>query len=102
MSSLKVGSCAKLAPKLCGPFHILEKVGPVAYRLALPPTVKAHDVFHISLLKNYVCEINHIIDWSVIQVESKGEFQLEPLKENHALESSNRVGLSAKEALCTR
>lgn len=78
-SSLKVGSCAKLAPKFCGPFHILERVGAVAYRLALPPTVKAHDVFHIYLVKNYVCETNHIIDWSVIQAESEGEFQLELL-----------------------
>jgi hypothetical protein len=41
--SLRMGTCAKLAPRFCGPFEILDRVGPVAYRLALPPTVKAHN-----------------------------------------------------------
>ena len=73
-SSLRIGSCAKLTPRFCGPFNILERIGPVAYRLTLPPTVKFHDVFHVSLHKKYVKDINHVIDWSVLQVDPEGEF----------------------------
>jgi hypothetical protein len=67
-----------MAPRYCGPFEILDRVGLVAFRLALPPTVKAHDVFHVSFLKEYVHNSNHIIDWSMIQVEQEGELLLEP------------------------
>jgi hypothetical protein len=34
--SLKLGNCAKLAPRFCGPFEILARIGPLAYQLALP------------------------------------------------------------------
>ena len=78
-SSLKLGSCAKLAPRYCGPFELLERIGPVAYRLAFPASSRAHNVFHVSLLKKYVHDPNHVIIWDVIQVEPKGEFQIEPL-----------------------
>jgi hypothetical protein len=61
-SSLKMGACTKLAPQYCGPFEVLDRVGPIAYRLALPPIVKSHNVFHVSLLKKYVHDAIHIID----------------------------------------
>ena len=44
-SSLRLGSCAKLAPRYCGPFEILSKIGQVAYQLALPPNLRVHNVF---------------------------------------------------------
>jgi hypothetical protein len=73
-----MGACSKLAPWYCGPFEVLDRVGPVSYSLECPPTVKAHNVFHVSLLKKYVHDDNHIIDWSVIQVDPKGEFLPKP------------------------
>ena len=53
-SSLKLGGCAKLVPKYCGPFDFFDRIGPIAYRLALLEDMKVHDVFHVSLLKKYV------------------------------------------------
>ena len=64
-----MGACANLAPRYCGPFEVLDRLGPVAYRLALPPTVKEHNFFHVSLLKKYLYDSNHIIHRSVIEVE---------------------------------
>jgi len=61
-----------MAPWFCGPFSIIERIGPVAYRLALPPIVEFHDVFHVSLLKKYVKDVDHVIDWSGLQVEQDG------------------------------
>jgi hypothetical protein len=68
-----------LAVRYCGPFEILEKIGPVAYILALNASMRFHNLFYVSSLKKYVYEPNHIIDWTVIQVENKGDFQVEPI-----------------------
>ena len=64
--SLKLGSCAKLSPRYCGPFEVLERISPAAYRIALLASTSAHNVFHVSLLKKYVHDPNHVIDWDVI------------------------------------
>jgi len=50
-SSFRIGSCAKITPQFCWPFSIIERIGPIPYRLTLPLTVKVHDVFHVSSLK---------------------------------------------------
>ena len=75
-SSLKLGNCAKLAARLCGPFEILERIGPIAYMLALPVSMTVHNVFHVSFLKKYMPDANHVIDWNVIQVDQEGDFRV--------------------------
>lgn len=67
-STLRWAYFAKLAPRFCGPFQILERVGPVAYHLALLSHIWVHNVFHVSLLKRYVHDPRHIIHWQNIQV----------------------------------
>jgi hypothetical protein len=78
--SLKLGSCAKLAARFCGPFKILERIGPVAYMLALPTSMTVRNVFHVSLLKKYVPDDNHVIDLNVIRVEPEGVLQVHPMR----------------------
>jgi hypothetical protein len=50
---------------------MLERIGPVAYMLAFPTSMTVHNVFHVSLLKKYIPDANHVIDWNVIQVEQE-------------------------------
>jgi hypothetical protein len=61
-SSLKLGNCSKLVAHYCGPLEILERIGHVAYMLALHASLCIHNVFHVSLIKKCVHDVNHIID----------------------------------------
>jgi hypothetical protein len=79
ISSLKLRNCSKLATRYCGPFEILERIGPVAYMLTLPTSMTVHNVFHVSLFKKYILDANHVIDWNVIQVEQEGVLQVHPV-----------------------
>ena len=73
------GRKGKLSPRFIGPYEILERVGPVAYRLALPlELAKLHDVFHVSMLRRYCSDPAHILPVQVIQVQEDFTFDEEP------------------------
>jgi hypothetical protein len=75
-SSLKLGNCSKLAACYCGSFEILERIGPISYMIELPASMSIHNLFHVSLLKKYIPDANHVIDWNEIQVEQEDAFQV--------------------------
>ena len=67
---LRFGKKGKLSPMFIGPYEVLERIGPVAYRLALPPELaKLHDVFHVSMLRKYRSDESHILPVQEIQVQ---------------------------------
>jgi len=75
-SSLKLGSWTKLATIFCGPFEMLDRIGPVTHMFAFISSMTMHNVFHVSLLKNHVHDPNHFIDWTLIQVELERDFEV--------------------------
>ena len=48
--------------------------------LAFTTSMNVHNVFHVSLLKKYVHDPSHVIDWHLIQVEIEGDFQVQPVQ----------------------
>ena len=60
---VRFGKRGKLSPRFIGPFEVLERVGAVAYRLALPPSLSGvHEVFHVSMLRKYTPDPSHVVD----------------------------------------
>ena len=53
----------KLSPRFIRPFEILERVGTIAYQLALPSSMLVvHEVFHVSMLQKYALDPTHVVD----------------------------------------
>ena len=67
---VKFGKRGKLSPRFIRPFEILERVGTVAYWLALPPSMTGvHEVFHVSMVRRYTPYPAHVVDWGEIEVD---------------------------------
>jgi hypothetical protein len=64
-STIQFGKGTKLSPRFIGPLGIQEKIGPISYRLVLPPHLhKTHNVFHVSVLRHYVADESHKLNWN--------------------------------------
>ncbi|TYJ97414.1 pol protein [Cucumis melo var. makuwa] len=71
----------KLSPRFVGPFEILERIGLVAYRLALPPSLSTvHDVFHVSMLRKYVADPTHVVDFEPLQISENLSYEEQPVE----------------------
>ncbi|MCO5579705.1 hypothetical protein L7F22_033564 [Adiantum nelumboides] len=86
-SNLSLGKFKKLSPRYCGPYEIVRVISDQAYKLRLPPNLKVHDVFHVSLLKPYVPNPDQILDVEQIGVPAQGVLELQP---DYILETRER------------
>ena len=77
--SLRFGHKGKLTPRYIGPFEILQRIGPVAYRPALPQTLQGiHDVFHILQLRRYIPDQEHWVSHEPQQLKENLTYVEEP------------------------
>ncbi|RVW83820.1 Transposon Ty3-G Gag-Pol polyprotein [Vitis vinifera] len=68
-SIMRFGRKGKLSPRFVGPFEVLERVGTLAYKVALPPILsKIHNVFHVSTLRKYIYDPSHVVELEPIQI----------------------------------
>jgi hypothetical protein len=66
---MRFGKKGKLSPKFVGPFKITQRVGRLAYRIALPPDlVGTHDVFHVSMLRKYIANLDVIVGYEPLKI----------------------------------
>ncbi|XP_017972512.1 PREDICTED: uncharacterized protein LOC108661134 [Theobroma cacao] len=70
----------KLSPRYVGPFEILEKVGAMAYHLALPPDLSnIHLLFHVLMLRKYNPNPSHVIQYETIQLRDDLTYEEQPV-----------------------
>ena len=78
---IKFDKRGKQSSRFIGPFEILERVGIVAYRLVLPPSMSGvHEVFHVSMLRRYTPDQAHVVDWREITVDTDETFEEGPVR----------------------
>ncbi|KAK8511749.1 hypothetical protein V6N12_000792 [Hibiscus sabdariffa] len=78
---MRFGRKGKLSPRYIGPYEIVGRVGPVAYRLLLPPELeKIHDVFHVSMLRKYRSDPSHVMPVEEIELNPDLSYDEEPIE----------------------
>ncbi|GJR12680.1 putative reverse transcriptase domain-containing protein [Tanacetum coccineum] len=77
---VRFGKRSNLSPRYVGPFKVVERVGPVAYRLCLPQElVGIHDTFHVPNLKKCLADVNLHVPLEEIKIDDKLHFVEEPI-----------------------
>jgi hypothetical protein len=67
---MRFGKKGKLSPRFIGPFEITQKVGKLAYRIALPlDLIGTHDVFHVLMLRKYIANPEVIVKYEPLGIQ---------------------------------
>ena len=75
------GKRGNLSPRYVGPFEIVERIGPVAYRLDLPEELsQVHNAFHISMLHKYISDPSHVLETPEIELRDDLSYEEQPVQ----------------------
>lgn len=78
---LRFGKRGKLSPRYIGPYEIVERIGPVAYRLTLPDELsRIHDVFHVSMLRKYIPDVSHVLESQPVELKENLSYEEQPVE----------------------
>ncbi|GJW12623.1 putative reverse transcriptase domain-containing protein [Tanacetum coccineum] len=78
---IRFGKRGMLVPRYVRPFEILERIGPVAYRLRLPEELSSvHDTFYVSNLKKCLANASLHVPLNEIKVDKTLRFVEEPVE----------------------
>ncbi|XP_019229974.1 PREDICTED: uncharacterized protein LOC109210946 [Nicotiana attenuata] len=77
---MRFGKKGKLSPRFVCPFEVLRRARKVAYKLGLPPSLSGvHPVFHMSMLRRYLADSSHDLDYSTVQLDESLGYEEEPV-----------------------
>ena len=78
---VRFGKRGKLSPRYIGHFEIVERIGPVAYRLDLSEELSiVHNVFHISMLRKYISDLSHVLEKPKIEQRDDLSYEEQPVQ----------------------
>ena len=78
---MRFGKKEKLSPRFIGPYEILEKVGNVAYRLALRPELSSVlNVFHVSMQRRYISDPSHVLSQEPLALDPDLSYEERPIQ----------------------
>ena len=70
-----------MSPRFTRPYEVIEKMGPMAYRLALPPNLEnIHNVFHVSMLRRYRSDLSHVVSSETIELRPDLTYEEKPVE----------------------
>lgn len=71
----------KLSLRYVGPFKITKRVGKLAYWVALPPKlVGMHDIFYVSMLRKYIVNPEHVIEFEPLEIYEELTYEEVPIR----------------------
>ncbi|XP_022862091.1 uncharacterized protein LOC111382378, partial [Olea europaea var. sylvestris] len=76
---IRFGKRGKLGPRCIGPYEIVECIGPIVYRMALPTELsRIPNVFHVPLLRKYIPDPSHVLGSQPVELKENLTYEEEP------------------------